>query len=1294
MANLIITRPPQFLDPWFVEIEQVWDEIEAAVNDNDARISTLETAILTDVVTSVSKQGDPQLQGDVTFTGVGLVNLTQVGTNIEFSVSAGSIDHGSLAGLGDDDHTQYILAAGTRAFTGNQSFGNNQATSFRVENVVVLPGAGNQGRLVFDQNTLSLKVDDGTAFVEVGITDHGALTGLSDDDHPQYVLVDGSRNITGAITMESDATVQGILEVQDKYTNEANESLLLESKEDDGASSVAFIMDTTNLLSTAGAKLLSVRNQGVEKFYIDKDGVISGGLSSDASINILIDTDNDSTTEALYLKKDDPDEGLATTVMSVNEAGELNLPQVTSGIRVGSTGSPSHALDIDGDADISGELILSVSGIIKSPSNMSFQVDTDDDEAASFTWLDGLGATILTLAEDGTLTTVADLSLGGNLLLGDTSSIIGTGSMVFQVDSDDDDSAVYQWLNDLGQTVMSLDEDGNLDIGGTLSGGSSPFKFQSNAELEGAYAFGTIQIIDNTFDAGDSVTITDPELNDYTFEQGVDFTPGVDAIATASDLANAINTHPTLSTKVEASSGGTDTVTITSSTIGTYGNGFAMSESDGATDNFTLSGANFSGGTDVPTIAYELDTLNDLIIGGSKLLSLKNQGVEKAYLDYRGYLRTQAGMQINAGGVFTGGGTLTIGNGAVTSQGITFLSTTQALISAGDMIARFLLPLGSGGPTFEIAPQVDVADGIDVFKVYNNSGAETLLRVRGSGDLEILGTLIGGSSPFRVESKESDGPTAIAYELDTQNALSTAGAKLLSLKNDGVEVFSIDKDGVTSGGLVFVAKPADGGAGIKAAILEAIAAGGGTVQLLAGTYAITSQLLVNYIDNLNNVTIQGMGESTILDLQTTGVSYPIQLEGRSVTTNDALNNFTAGDTSVFTTTPGDANGILEGDTVQILFDNPDGEREIFLSTTIANGDGGTGEVQLDDPLPKDGTSAQFLRVTRDGVGVSIKNLKITQNASATGIHAALYLLYLRRLHIEHVVVEDIAHDSTENGIGIYSIHCYEMKIRNCKFLRCKESGVTLSNAYDGIINGCFVSKCATGSEFHRNGIRIRDNSTKCSIQNCRVYNTNGKGIYLHPHSGRTCSKINIVNNHVGYSDTDGIYASGCYDINIKGNQIDGTGAVGIYTGSSDRVVVSENILRNLGGSGIYNQTSGDSCVFSNNVVEKATAYGIIMSSGGNSCISSNIVKDAAYGIQISATNRASVTGNTLQTLSTVGIRVSTVIAASIVGNTIEGATLGINVENTADDCIISSNNCKGQGINKGTGNNVFLGNIE
>ncbi len=41
----------------------------------------------------------------------------------------GKLDHGSaLDGLGDDDHTQYILESGARAFSGDQSHGSNKVT--------------------------------------------------------------------------------------------------------------------------------------------------------------------------------------------------------------------------------------------------------------------------------------------------------------------------------------------------------------------------------------------------------------------------------------------------------------------------------------------------------------------------------------------------------------------------------------------------------------------------------------------------------------------------------------------------------------------------------------------------------------------------------------------------------------------------------------------------------------------------------------------------------------------------------------------------------------------------------------------------------------------------------------------------------------------------------------------------------------------------------------------------------------------------------------------------------------
>jgi hypothetical protein len=46
-----------------------------------------------------------------------------------------------------------------------------------------------------------LRADGTWAAPPVGVTDHGALTGLGDDDHTQYVLVDGTRAMTGSLAL-------------------------------------------------------------------------------------------------------------------------------------------------------------------------------------------------------------------------------------------------------------------------------------------------------------------------------------------------------------------------------------------------------------------------------------------------------------------------------------------------------------------------------------------------------------------------------------------------------------------------------------------------------------------------------------------------------------------------------------------------------------------------------------------------------------------------------------------------------------------------------------------------------------------------------------------------------------------------------------------------------------------------------------------------------------------------------------------------------------------------------------
>ena len=49
-----------------------------------------------------------------------------------------------------------------------------------------------------------------TLSAPAGITDHGALSGLADDDHSQYLLVDGTRSLAGNLAVDAGITIDGV----------------------------------------------------------------------------------------------------------------------------------------------------------------------------------------------------------------------------------------------------------------------------------------------------------------------------------------------------------------------------------------------------------------------------------------------------------------------------------------------------------------------------------------------------------------------------------------------------------------------------------------------------------------------------------------------------------------------------------------------------------------------------------------------------------------------------------------------------------------------------------------------------------------------------------------------------------------------------------------------------------------------------------------------------------------------------------------------------------------------------
>jgi hypothetical protein len=144
--------------------------------------------------------------------------------------SGGATDHGLLAGLTDDDHPQYLRADGTRALAGNLGLGGNRLTglaagtangdavrfeqavksgdtaggdlsgSFPNPAVAALRGRSVAATAPTDGQVLTWSAS-ATSWLPsspaTGVTAHDALSGLNGDDHPHYLLGDGSRALSG-----------------------------------------------------------------------------------------------------------------------------------------------------------------------------------------------------------------------------------------------------------------------------------------------------------------------------------------------------------------------------------------------------------------------------------------------------------------------------------------------------------------------------------------------------------------------------------------------------------------------------------------------------------------------------------------------------------------------------------------------------------------------------------------------------------------------------------------------------------------------------------------------------------------------------------------------------------------------------------------------------------------------------------------------------------------------------------------------------------------------------------------
>ena len=154
-------------------------------------------------------------------------------------ITGGATDHGDLAGLGDNDHPQYVLSATNLTLSSSVTtlegeldgvsstvFDNSASWAVDTDTTdhTALTNIGtrthaeldglytsvNSTSGTWDQTATDLDSHEASAtvhFTEASI-DHGSIAGLGDDDHTQYTLADGSRSMD-TLDVTGNATVDG-----------------------------------------------------------------------------------------------------------------------------------------------------------------------------------------------------------------------------------------------------------------------------------------------------------------------------------------------------------------------------------------------------------------------------------------------------------------------------------------------------------------------------------------------------------------------------------------------------------------------------------------------------------------------------------------------------------------------------------------------------------------------------------------------------------------------------------------------------------------------------------------------------------------------------------------------------------------------------------------------------------------------------------------------------------------------------------------------------------------------------
>jgi hypothetical protein len=177
-------------------------------------------------------------------------------------------------------------------------------------------------------------------------------------------------------------------------------------------------------------------------------------------------------------------------------------------------------------------------------------------------------------------------------------------------------------------------------------------------------------------------------------------------------------------------------------------------------------------------LAYLFDTVNTLSTSGAKIVSFRNHGTERVYIDKDGSLNVN-----------------TVGQDAI----VTYSTAYYGLKALSDSHpAAYLYKTNNALGASDATNTVEISR-LSSIGNYNTTGnllyiVDNPTTTGGSISGSILQAVIGATLRIDLNPRVTDSGTNIAYIFDTHNAL-TSGRKLFSLKNQGTEKFYVDYTG-------------------------------------------------------------------------------------------------------------------------------------------------------------------------------------------------------------------------------------------------------------------------------------------------------------------------------------------------------------------------------------------------------------------------------------------------------------------------------------------------------------------